>query len=90
MAKRRLNDTAAIVREPGGNLEHSVSVRRIDNGFLVRRTTHNEGTGTYTHSEEFSKNAPRIGMPQVKKDAAGYGEGSISAAVELLRTKSGI
>jgi len=88
--KRRLNDTAAIVREPGGNLEHSVSVRRIDNGFLVCRTTHNEGTGTFTRSEEFSKNAPRVGMPQVKKDAAGYGEGSLSAAVESLRTKSGI
>ena len=88
--KRRLNDTAALVREPGGNLEHSVSVRRIDNGFLVCRTTHNEGTGTFTRSEEFSKNAPRVGMPQVKKDAAGYGEGSLSAAVESLRTKSGI
>ena len=87
---KRLNDTAALVREPGGNLEHSVSVRRIDNGFLVCRTTHNEGTGTYTRSEEFSKNAPRVGMPQVKKDAAGYSEGSLSAAVEMLRTKSGI
>ena len=89
MAKR-LNDTAAIVNEPGGNLEHSVSVRRIDNGFLISKRTYNEGTGLSYHSEEFSKNAPQIGMPKVKKDAAGYSEGSLSAAVGMLRTKSGI
>lgn len=57
----RLNDTASIAKRPASDVEHSVSVRKIDNGHIVRSSTYNPGTGEYKCSEMFAKNPPKIG-----------------------------
>lgn len=70
----RLNDTAGLTRRPSSDVEHTISVKKIDNGHIVRSSTYNCGTGEYKSSEMFSKNPPKIGgMPSadVPADAAG-------------------
>lgn len=61
MARKRLNDTAAIVAEPlGSEQSMSVSVRKIDNGYVTRTSHCDPRTGAYNSAETFSKNPPRI------------------------------
>jgi hypothetical protein len=63
MAKR-LNDTAALVESPPmqGGQEHSIRVKKIDNGYLICTSEYNPDTGVYKSREEFSARPPRI-MP---------------------------
>lgn len=72
---RRLNDTAPIAeRGCESGVEHTVSTRKIDNGFIVRSSSYNGGTGEYKSSEQFSKNPPKITAPGVSgmaRDATG-------------------
>lgn len=73
MAKR-LNDTMALVAEPlSGGVEHSVSVRKVGNGFVTKTSRYNPDTGGYQCSEDFSKKAPRVLAPKVM----GGREGSV-------------
>ena len=66
-----MSDTAALVaRPPGGGEDHSVSVRKIDNGYLVRTSTCDERTGMYRSSEQFYERAPKILPPRVARGAA--------------------
>lgn len=61
MAKKRLNDTSAIVNQHmPSEAHHSISTRKIDNGWLIEQSTHNPQTGHYSSSTSFSPNAPRI------------------------------
>ncbi len=61
MAKRRLNDVAALAeRPPGGEASHSMSTRKIDNGWLVESSVCDPKTGAYKSSCTFSPNPPRI------------------------------
>jgi len=67
MAKR-LNDTRALVDQPpryGEN--HTVSTRKIDNGFLVCESSCDPKTGEYRSSEQFYKEAPRVIPPKVAR-----------------------
>lgn len=55
----RLNDTAAIARAPmrnGGT--RTVSVEKIDNGYLTRTSEYNDKVGSYKSSTTYSKDAP--------------------------------
>lgn len=61
MAKKRLNDTAAIVATPLlQNEEHSISVRKIDNGYIVRTSNCDPRTGEYRSQETFQASEPKI------------------------------
>jgi len=60
MAKR-LNDTRALTEQPSRYGEdHTVSTRKIDNGYLVRESSCDPRTGEYRSSEQFYKEPPRI------------------------------
>lgn len=62
----RLNDTQGLTARPfAGGEEHSVSSRRIDNGYLVRTSTCNPETGEYKSSERFMASQPNITAPRV-------------------------
>lgn len=55
----RLNDTNALSVRPsreGGEITRSV--RKIDNGFLIRESSFDEKTGDYKCSEQYSKDVP--------------------------------
>lgn len=68
--KSTLNNTAALVsRGPDGGEEHSISVRKIENGFLTRQSSYNPGTGECHSSETFSKSRPEIRPPRVRGGA---------------------
>ena len=72
MANKRLSDTAALVAEPfGRGEEHSISTRKIENGFITRTSRSNPMTGEYECREAFSKSQPRI-LPA--RTARGVGE----------------
>ncbi len=70
----KLNNTSAIVAEPGGEVEHTVRSRQIGNGYIVSKSTYNSRTGEYKCDEQYMDKAPRIEMPRVSNsggDAAG-------------------
>lgn len=64
--KSRISDTAAIVGAPyRSEQEHSISVRKIENGFITRTSSCNPHTGEYRSSEQFTKSAPNITPPKM-------------------------
>lgn len=70
----RLNDTDSLTRRAADGMEHSVSVKKIDNGFLTRISECNPSTGSYSSRESFSKEAPKIQLPKMGgEDVAGGG-----------------
>jgi hypothetical protein len=83
MKRSRLNDTAAISsRSAGSGVDHTISSRKIDNGFIIRESSYNEQTGKYTSSEQFSKDAPRITPGRVDVGASPDGAGNTLAATK--------
>ena len=58
----RLNDTAAVVGIPSFgpelNESNSVSVRKIDNGYIVNKSSCRNGR--YESSEQYSPTAPQL------------------------------
>lgn len=70
----RLSDTAALRNRPASGVgSHTVSSRKIDNGYMISRSSYDESTGQYKCSEEFSKNPPIMTPPEASspRDAAG-------------------
>lgn len=61
MAQRRsLNSSRVLAeRSPRGGESHHISTRKIDNGYLIEKSTCTE-TGEYRSSCEFSSEAPKI------------------------------
>jgi hypothetical protein len=85
MAKRRLNDTAALVtRPPGSGESHGVSVRKIDNGYMISQHSSNERTGEYSCTESYSERAPRIIPARVAYGPAPDQGNSLRGAVQSL------
>lgn len=67
----RLNDTRALTDSPPREGEtHHISTERIDNGYLVRRSTCTD-TGEYKSSTRFYKNAPTILPPRAIRNGDG-------------------
>jgi hypothetical protein len=88
MAKR-LNDTASLAAKPlGAGESHSISTRKIDNGYITTTSSCNEATGEYRSSQTFTKNPPRITPPAVdgRQGVSPDGAGSaLRGAVEYLK-----
>lgn len=88
MAKRRLNDTAAIAATPpSGNQEHSISVRKIDNGFIARSSTCNSATGEYKSSEQYFPSAPKIIPARVARSMDADSGGGLADTMAYLNSK---
>lgn len=69
--KRRLNDTAALVGVPmDSEITRTTSIRKISNGYLVRESSCNPGTGEFRSNEYFSKK-PKSVEADRPSDAAG-------------------
>lgn len=87
----RLNDTVALAScpiEAGQN--HSVSVEKCDNGYLVCSSSYNDKTGEYRSRKQYYEEPPRIVPPRVsrsgpKSDAAG--SRGLSDTMNYLRDK---
>jgi len=74
MARRRLNDTAALTDQPWQQgVSHSVRTEKIDNGYLIHTSVCNPNTGEFRERCEFSAGPPRI-MP-ARMDRRGRGPG---------------
>lgn len=88
MAKKsRLDDTAALVANPMGSGEsHSVSTRKIENGYLVCESSCNPRTGEYTSSERFSAEEPRIVKPSVRGSSPDAGPSGLRLAMDYVKT----
>lgn len=86
MAKgKRLSDTAALVAGPAsGSVEHSISTRKIDNGYIVRTSSYNNETGECRSSETFSPRAPNIDPPRVRGNG-NDASSSLSKAIQSLK-----
>jgi hypothetical protein len=62
----RLNDTSAIIeRGLSAGESHSISTRKIDNGYVTSVSTCNPTTGSYDHAEVFTANPPNISPPKL-------------------------
>jgi hypothetical protein len=86
--KRRLNDTAAIAASPpSGNTEHSISVRKIDNGFVARSSMCNPTTGEYKSSEQYFANAPRVIPARVARTMATDSGGGLADTMDYLNSR---
>lgn len=78
------NDVAGPMRE---GEDHSVSVRKIDNGYVIR-TSSCGNDGNYQSSEVFSKEMPEIRPPAViNRQTNGNGGSSLSSAVKALKSR---
>lgn len=92
---RRLNDTAALAeRSPDGELSHSISSRKVGDGYVVNSHTYNASTGESRCDEQYYKEPPKIvpgrvsrGMP-VGRDAAG--SRGLSDTMSYLANKGGV
>jgi hypothetical protein len=85
---RRLNDTAAIAASPPSeNQEHSISVRKIDNGFVARSSTCNSATGEYKSSEQYFPSAPRIIPAKVARSMSDDAGGGLADTMAYLNSK---
>lgn len=59
---KRLSDTAALAGPAyslSGSQERTIAVRKIDNGYIVRESSYNDGN--YSSCEHYSKTAPNLG-----------------------------
>ena len=82
----RKNDTAALVASPPqGGMDHTISVRKIDNGYLVRSSSFNDQTGEFKSAETFSKNAPTIVPAKVARGANPDAGGALERAMDYLK-----
>lgn len=74
----RLNDTRAIAeegREAGER--HSISTRKISNGYIVEKTTSNPNTGEWSCSETYMDRPPKIMPARVSRGPSpDQGEGN--------------
>lgn len=92
MAKKRLNDTAALVSVPLlQNEEHSIRVRKIDNGYIVNTTNCNPRTGEYRSQEQYTASEPRIIPGRVARQGvnADAGASPLKDTMQYLSDRDG-
>ena len=86
MARKRLSDSAALTQAPASGEDHSISVRAIDNGYLVRTSTYNSRTGDCRSSEKFSATPPKVVPPKVGRgEPVPAGGESLRGAMDFLK-----
>jgi len=79
---RRLSDTEALTDREASATDHSVSVRQIANGYMIRRSSYNERTGDSYSVEEYSATAPKVTPPGVRGRMTIDGVNSLSGGVK--------
>lgn len=86
---KRLNDTASISgpAKGGANVNHTVSCRKISNGYVVSTSSYNDGTGEYRSSEQFMSSPPRIIPGKVIQGGSPDGASTMSDCARYLREK---
>lgn len=87
---KRLNDTAAIASRTSGDAgaHHSISTRKIDNGWLVETSSHDPTTGHYRSSTKFASNQPRLIPGRAARiGASPDSSGSMRDACDYLKGK---
>ena len=63
----RLNDTAALAHRPlEVGVQHSVSTRKVGEGFVTRTESYNPSTGSCKTAEFISKTPPKVIAPYVE------------------------
>ena len=87
MARKRLNDTAALTARPAQgplaeNERVSVSVRRIDNGYIV--DTSRDLDGEYSCKQEFTPEKPDL-RNVMRSDEPAQGTNSLRSATRYLK-----
>lgn len=80
----RLNDTARLRSAPANGREHSISVEKIENGYLVCTSSCNPRTGEYTYSKEFSRSEPELEPPRLRRASGTVGESGLADTVRYL------
>lgn len=65
------------------NIEHTIAVRKIDNGYVVRHSIY-DGDG-YSSTETFSKEAPKIEPPKPARAVYGSKTSSLTKAIGHLK-----
>lgn len=86
MAKR-ISDTQALVEgvpDGAGSFSHSISSRKIANGFVVSRHEFNEATGASHHQETFHERAPRLVAGKVARGPSPDTENPLSSVKKYL------
>lgn len=83
---RRLSDTASLVgKSPGGGENYNISLRQVDNGYVVCQSSCDPHTGEYRSSEQFYKERPRIMAPRVARGVSpDVGEGGLRDTMNYL------
>lgn len=56
---------ATVCEGPGGRMEKTVDVRRIENGYIVRESSYG-GKGGYKSTERFTEKPPTIQIAPAK------------------------
>ena len=65
---KRLNDTMALTSAPLGSQQYSsVSVHKIDNGYVVETCHSDPATGAHTSRKMFYDRAPNVRAPKVSR-----------------------
>lgn len=64
---------------------HSVEVRKIKNGFVLRRTSH--GSDGYSSHEEFHAERPQINAGLTQQDEGSVGGEALRAAIGHIKGK---
>lgn len=80
MSKRRLSSVPVLAATPAADnyVSKTVSVRKIDNGFV--RSTSESGPDGYKSSETFHRSDPGLKMRE-SRDSAGSNSGALRDAI---------
>jgi len=82
MARKITGLPAQPISNPRGDVTHTISSRRIDNGYVISKSTY--GDGEYKSCEEFSKSEPR--MPKVDTRQGSVGDEGLSGAIRECKS----
>lgn len=87
--RSRLNDTGALVSSPrDGGESHSVSTRKIDNGYIVSQSRTDPRTGEYSYTEQFTDKQPKITPAKVAGGPSPDAGNSLADTVKYMNKGS--
>ena len=82
MARKITGLSGVPLTAPCGDVTHSISSRRIDNGYVISESTY--GDGEYKSCERFSKTAPRA--PKMGGREGSVGDEGLSGAIRECKS----
>lgn len=81
---KRSNTSGIANKLMGAGQSMEVSVRAIDNGFIVRESNCDAEKGIYETRERFSETKPTVGTKEVEVGKKMENGGSLHDAIKLL------